>query len=107
LKEGYSVSLLKDTGLFGNYSGGLTDLFNDRLIFPIHNSLGEVIAFGGRITEPKEGVGKYINSPELNYTPKEKSSTVYFKTNTISVKQEQLSLARAILISCVFMKTGL
>jgi len=80
LKEGYSVSLLKDAGLFGNYSGGLTDLFKDRLMFPIHNSLGEVIAFGGRITEPKEGVGKYINSPGTELYTKGKELYGLFKT---------------------------
>ena len=80
LKEGYSVSLLKDSGLFGNYSGGLTDLFKDRLMFPIHNSLGEVIAFGGRILEHKEGVGKYINSPGTELYTKGKELYGLFKT---------------------------
>lgn len=80
LKEGYSVSLLKDSGLFGNYGGGLTDLFKDRLMFPIHNSLGEVIAFGGRILEPKEGVGKYINSPGTELYTKGKELYGLFKT---------------------------
>jgi len=63
LKEGLPVALLKDSGLFGNYSGNLVDQFRDRLMFPIHNSFGEVIAFGGRLLEEKPGVGKYINSP--------------------------------------------
>jgi DNA primase len=63
MKEGLAVALLKDSGLFGNYSGNLVDLFRDRLMFPIHNSFGEVIAFGGRLLEEKPGVGKYINSP--------------------------------------------
>jgi len=33
MKEGYGVSLLKESGLFGLYSGALTDLFRDRLMF--------------------------------------------------------------------------
>lgn len=80
LKEGYSVSLLKDSGLFANYSGGLSDLFKDRLMFPIHNSLGEVIAFGGRIIEPKAGVGKYINSPGTELYTKGKELYGIYKT---------------------------
>ncbi|HRV11117.1 MAG TPA: DNA primase [Candidatus Cloacimonas sp.] len=80
LKEGYSVSLLKDSGLFGNYGGGLTDLFKDRLIFPIHNSLGEVIAFGGRLLESKPGIGKYINSPGTELYTKGKELYGLFKT---------------------------
>ncbi len=80
LKEGLSVSLLKDSGLFGNYSGGLVDLFRDRLMFPIHNSFGEVIAFGGRLLEERAGVGKYMNSPGTELYTKGKELYGLFKT---------------------------
>lgn len=80
MKEGLSVSLLKESGLFGNYSGNVTDLFRDRLMFPIHNSFGEVIAFGGRILEAKNGVGKYINSPGTELYTKGKELYGLFKT---------------------------
>ncbi|MCB5262217.1 MAG: DNA primase [Candidatus Cloacimonetes bacterium] len=80
MKEGYSVSLLKDSGLFGEYSGALIDIFRDRLIFPIHNNTGEVIAFGGRLMEPKENAGKYINSPGTELYTKGKELYGLFKT---------------------------
>ncbi|MBT9172837.1 MAG: DNA primase [Syntrophomonadaceae bacterium] len=38
------------------------DRFRNRIIFPIHNQRGEVIAFGGRVLG--EGSPKYLNSPE-------------------------------------------
>lgn len=38
------------------------DRFRDRLMFPIRNSIGEVLGFGGRIIG--EGEPKYLNSPE-------------------------------------------
>lgn len=41
---------------------GYYDFFRDRLMFPVHNFKGEVIAFGGRIIV--EGEPKYLNSPE-------------------------------------------
>jgi len=41
---------------------GHYDFFRDRLMFPVHNFKGEVIAFGGRIIQ--EGEPKYLNSPE-------------------------------------------
>lgn len=47
---------------------GYYDFFRDRLIFPIRNGQGEVIAFGGRIlgaTGPK-----YLNSPESDFYKK-------------------------------------
>ncbi len=80
MKEGYSVSLLKESGLFGEYSGALIDIFRDRLIFPIHNNTGEVIAFGGRLLEPRENTGKYINSPGTELYTKGKELYGLFKT---------------------------
>ncbi|ACL69991.1 DNA primase [Halothermothrix orenii] len=40
------------------------DRFRDRLIFPIFNSRGEVLAFGGRLIDSDESQPKYLNSPE-------------------------------------------
>lgn len=80
MKEGYGVSLLKESGLFGEYSGALQDLYRDRLIFPIHNNTGDVIAFGGRIMEPRDNVGKYINSPGTELYTKGKELYGLYKT---------------------------
>ena len=40
------------------------DRFRHRLMFPITNDLGEVIAFSGRQIDPNATGGKYVNSPE-------------------------------------------
>ena len=40
------------------------DRFRDRLMFPINNDHGEVVAFSGRVLDPKAKGGKYVNSPE-------------------------------------------
>ncbi|HNQ43094.1 MAG TPA: DNA primase [Candidatus Cloacimonadota bacterium] len=80
MKEGYGVSLLKESGLFGLYSGALTDLFRDRLMFPIHNTTSEVIAFGGRIMQDKAELGKYMNSPGTELYTKGKELYGLFKT---------------------------
>ena len=40
------------------------DRFRDRLMLPIHDQRGRVIAFGGRILEARDGVAKYLNSPD-------------------------------------------
>ena len=53
----------KKTGLFSeNDRGEVYDRFRRRLMFPIWNERGKVIAFGGRIIG--EGQPKYLNSPE-------------------------------------------
>ncbi len=51
------LGLLK-TGEYGDY-----DFFRDRLMFPIHNTKGKVIAFGGRAFDNK-AKAKYLNSSE-------------------------------------------
>ncbi|MEI6045635.1 MAG: DNA primase [Chloroflexota bacterium] len=55
---------------------GYYDRFRGRVIFPIRNRLGEIIAFGGRVLEnaPKEAP-KYLNSPQTLLF--DKSSTLY------------------------------
>jgi DNA primase len=40
------------------------DRFRGRIMFPICNDVGEVIAFSGRILQEQEGAPKYLNSPE-------------------------------------------
>ena len=59
----YASTDLQSAGLvIKNEQGRLYDRFRERLMFPIHNSKGEVIAFGGRIIGNDEP--KYLNSPE-------------------------------------------
>ena len=45
-------------------AGDFYDRFRNRLIFPISNDVGEVIAFSGRVLNGDSGAAKYINSPE-------------------------------------------
>ncbi|PYI40951.1 MAG: DNA primase, partial [Verrucomicrobia bacterium] len=40
------------------------DRFRGRIMFPICNDVGEVIAFSGRLLQDEQGAAKYLNSPE-------------------------------------------
>lgn len=72
-KAGYDIDVLKNVGLIGeSKEGRLYDRFRGRVIYPILNSAGKVIAFGGR--DLKGGPAKYINSPE---------SEIYKKSNEL------------------------
>jgi DNA primase len=58
------MSLLERAGLFSkNERGHVYDKFRDRVVFPIFDRRGRVIAFGGRVLEKDDGP-KYLNSPE-------------------------------------------
>lgn len=57
------IAVLIDAGLLiRNEQGRCYDRFRDRIMFPIRNTRGEVIGFGGRVLGA--GEPKYLNSPE-------------------------------------------
>jgi DNA primase len=57
-------ALLDKVGLLSKNDAGRTyDKFRNRLIFPIHDRRGRVIAFGGRVLSAEDSP-KYLNSPE-------------------------------------------
>jgi DNA primase len=58
----YQDALLVEVGLVISNEGKRYDRFRDRVMFPIRNERGQVIAFGGRIMQ--KGEPKYLNSPE-------------------------------------------
>jgi DNA primase len=60
------ITLLEKSGMLTRGERGTPyDRFRDRVMFPIQDRRGRVIAFGGRILEKTEDSGaKYLNSPE-------------------------------------------
>jgi len=73
LKSKYSEKLLEPSGLVSrDPSGRLYDRFRRRIMFPIANEAGRIIAFGGRAMGDDQP--KYLNSPE---TP------IYSKSNIL------------------------
>ncbi len=73
--KGYSKEELERAKLAGRgKSGGLYDFFRGRLMFPVIDARGGVVAFGGRVLRGDGDGRKYINSPD---TP------VYNKSRTL------------------------
>lgn len=62
--DNVSPELLRQAGLTleGQKGRGDYDRFRDRMIFPIRNERGKVVAFGARVLD--DSLPKYINSPE-------------------------------------------
>ncbi|RMH55245.1 MAG: DNA primase [Candidatus Hydrogenedentota bacterium] len=66
-RKTFSEELLEKSGLFRkrNEESGFYDLFRNRILFPIFDPTGRVVAFGGRIWREEEtSAPKYVNSPE-------------------------------------------
>ena len=84
-EKGYTEDEMEVSGIFkrSEKTGNLFDLFRGRLMFPIFDSFGNIIAFGGRSLGNE--MPKYINSPDslvynkqnhlyaLNFAKKEQS----------------------------------
>ncbi len=75
-----------------NEGPGFYDVFRGRLMFPIHNESGKVIAFGGRAMRD-EDQPKYLNSPE---TPIYKKTSVLYNLNR--ARDGMRKLNRAVLV---------
>src|SRR5690554_588622 len=64
-KKGFSPKDIVQAGLaVEKQHGGFMDKFRDRLMIPIHNLTGMVVAFGGRSMQENTKGPKYMNSPE-------------------------------------------
>ncbi|MDO4912272.1 MAG: DNA primase [Lactobacillus sp.] len=87
--QGFSDEQLKNSGLFVETKNGeLYDRFRNRLMFPLGDENGHVIAFSGRRITDDKTEAKYVNSPE---TPLFKKSKNLFHLNEAkrAVKTEE------------------
>lgn len=85
-KQGYKMEFLEKTGLTIKRDDWLRDRFAGRVMFPIHNLAGRVIAFGGRLLKEDPKAAKYLNSPE---------SEIYHKSKVLyGIFQARREMAR-------------
>lgn len=75
-KSGVELDTALKLGILRKSDSGWYDLFRNRLIFPIRDARGQVIAFAGRVLDA--ALPKYINSPE---SPLYHKSSVLFGLN--------------------------
>jgi DNA primase len=75
--KNYDLPLVEKTGLIirKEETGNYYDRFRGRLMFPICDEQGRVVAFSGRVLSGDEKTAKYVNSPE---TPIFTKSKVFF-----------------------------
>jgi len=106
--QGYDVRDLIASGLIKTKDDDQTlnlnpltsyDRFRGRIMFPICNKIGEVIAFSGRLLKDEEGTAKYLNSPETKLFQKgsilfglDKTRRALIEANCAIVCEGQLDL---------------
>lgn len=101
--KGYTDEELIESGIFKGKEGKIYSRFYKRIMFPIFDTRGRVIAFGGRKME--EGDYKYINSPEtLIY---KKRNNLYGLNFARKYKAGQLILVEGYMDVIAFYKVGI
>ena len=104
-EKGFSREELLQGGLLTSREGderGGYDRFRDRLMFPIRNDYGEVVAFSGRILNDTQKEAKYVNSPETQIFTKgrvlfglDKSKRALINAGEAVVMEGQIDLISA------------
>jgi DNA primase len=95
VKENYKTEILEKAGLIISRENANDsklskqyDRFRGRVIFPIHNLTGKVIAFGARILKNDKNQPKYLNSPETEVYHKSKILYGIFQAKN-AIRQEE------------------
>ena len=95
-RKGFSLEILKATGLTGTSQQGHNyDRFRGRVIFPVLNTAGKTVAFGGR--DLKGGPAKYVNSPESEVYSKSRELYGIFQAKGEMVRQKKVYLVEGYL----------
>lgn len=87
--KGYKEEFLLKTNLFRQKDNGqVFDFFQNRIMFPIWNNAGQIIAFSGRVMDDTKP--KYINSPESEWY--DKSKVLYAFNLAIKEKADYINI---------------
>ena len=65
LSKGYTENTLVNSGICVSYGNTVSDIYKDRIMFPLWDTNGKTIGFSGRIYEGND-TSKYINTKETD-----------------------------------------
>jgi len=84
-KKKYTEGEIFDAGLtVKSDRGGYYDRFRGRIMFPIHDTRGNILGFSGRVLNSDDNTAKYVNSPETAvYKKRETLYGIYFAKDAI------------------------
>lgn len=87
--KGYDLHNLEELGLCGVKDKFLYDIFRNRIMFPLKDSLGNVVGFSGRIYNGEKD-SKYINSKESVIFKKGKTLYNYKNASKEAKERKQI-----------------
>jgi DNA primase len=93
MEKGFTEKDIMRAGLIKQPEEGKEsyDVFRDRIMFPIMDTSGRVVAFSGRTLKKEDGVPKYVNSPETDLYKKSEILYGYDRAKN-SIRQYDFSL---------------
>ncbi len=93
IQKGFTEKDIMRAGLIKQPEPGKEayDVFRDRIMFPIMDASGRVVAFSGRTLKKEEGTPKYVNSPETDLYKKSEILYGYDRAKN-SIRQHDFSL---------------
>jgi DNA primase len=106
-RQGYQMEFLEKTGLTIKRDDWVRDRFAGRVMFPIHNVAGRVIAFGGRTLKDDKKIAKYLNSPESDIYHKSRVLYGIFQAKREITKQDKCYLVEGYTDVLAFHQAGI
>lgn len=92
-QQGYSDNMLQKTGLTIFHDDGKQfDRFRGRVMFPLYNLSGRVLAFSGRVLKKEQSPAKYMNSPESEIYTKGRNLYGLYQARSAIVKTDKCYL---------------
>ena len=101
------MDFLEKTGLTIKRDDWVRDRFEDRVMFPIHNIAGRVIAFGGRTLKDDKKIAKYLNSPESEIYHKSRVLYGIFQAKRNITKEDKCYLVEGYTDVLAFHQAGI
>jgi DNA primase len=107
LEKGFSEQCLVEAGLLGQPEDGRAsyDRFRGRLMIPIHDRRGHVVAFGGRALQEGQEP-KYLNSPETPVFSKKRQVFNYHRARDAAHRKDRLIVVEGYMDVLALHKTG-
>lgn len=105
-KKGYKRDSLKKINLINEGDYGVRSVFNNRLLFPIHNSNAQVVGYSGRAIINDSNTAKYINSNENIIYTKGDVLYNYHRAKDIAKKESSIYLVEGVMDVIGFYKAN-
>lgn len=106
VQKGYNEIDIVNSGLVIE-SNRHYDRFNDRIMFPLHDSEGRIVGFSGRIYKVTQTDSKYVNSPESDIFIKGKTLYNYHRCKEMTRKEGFVYLLEGFMDVIALYKAGI